>query len=178
MFSRTWLTVLAGSVVLWGMNQLGGGFSPPDAGAGALLPVPVPPSPAAAAAAVPGLAFVPRRGRGRRMRPIRGPWSGGTPSAVVRCWKATRSMRSSSFTASGRGRAVVAILDREARLAVELAAAPQAGALDPDLVWTAALGRAASDVRAFEADLVAWFDARASLGGDTAVLDSARAAEP
>ena len=30
MFSRTWLAVLAGSVVLWGMNQLGGGSSFPD----------------------------------------------------------------------------------------------------------------------------------------------------
>ena len=82
-----------------------------------------------------------------------------------------------AFVYGERSRAVVvAILDREARLAAELAAGPQAGALDPDLVWAAALGRAASDVRAFDAELVAWFDARAPLGDDAAVVVPAGAA--
>ena len=183
MFSRTWLAVLAGSVALWGMNQLGGGVPLPDAGAGGPLPVPAPPSPAAAAAAVPGLAACLEEVASSDPPAPSGPPVPDTPSVERRYRERCRPvLGGEAFDAFAlvygeRSRAAVAaILDREARLAVELAAGPQAGALDPDLVWAAALGRAASDVRAFDAELVAWFDARAPLGGDAAVVVPAGAA--
>ena len=172
MFSRTWVAVLAGSVVLWGMGQLGGGSFPDSAAVGGLA-VPAPVSPAEAAAAARGLAacleevvspdeaassgavrdvpFIERRYR-ERCRPLLG-GEAFDAFAVVYGERARA--------------AVAAILDREARLAAELAAAPQAAALDADMVWAAALGRAASDVRAFDAELVAWFHAweRPGAGG-------------
>ena len=175
MFSRTWLTVLAGSVALWAMNQLGAGFLPPDAGAGGALTVPAPPSPAAAAAVVEGLAscleevalsdapdaWPVERWYRERCRPVLG---GDAFDAFVVVY-------------GERSRTVVAaIVDREARLAAELAAAPNAGALDPDVVWAAAMGRAASDVREFSAELAAWLDARVLLAGDAAVVVPAGAA--
>ena len=179
MFSRTWLAVLAGSVALWGMNQLGGAPLP-DAGAGGLLPAPAPYSPAAAA--VPGLAACLEEVAFPDAAAPSGPPVPDARSVERRYRERCRPvLRGEAFDAFAlvygeRSRAAVAaILDREARLAVELAAGPQAGALDPDLVWAAALGRAASDVRAFDAELVAWFDARAPLGGDGAVVPAGAA---
>ncbi|MCY4122852.1 MAG: hypothetical protein OXG72_18235 [Acidobacteria bacterium] len=179
MFSRTWLAVLAGSVVLWGMGQLGGGLFPDSSAGGLAVPAPVSPADAAAAPrglaacleevvspdaaassrAAPDVAFVERRYR-ERCRPL---------------------LRGEVFDAFAvlygeRARAAVAaILDREARLAAELAAGPQAAALDADLVWAAALGRAASDVRAFDVALDAWFDAweRPRSGGAVVSPDGA-----
>ena len=176
MFSRTWLAVLAGSVALWGMNQLGGGVPLPDAGAGGL-------SPAAAAAAVPGLAACLEEVASPDAPAPSGPPVPDARSVERRYRERCRPvLGGEAFDAFAlvygeRSRAAVAaILDREARLAVELAAGPQAGALDPDLVWAAALGRAASDARAFDAELVAWFDARAPSGRDAAVVVPAGAA--
>ena len=178
MFSRTWLAVLAGSVALWGMNQLGGGVPLPDAGAGGL-------SPAAAGRGGPGTGGVPRRGRGARMRRrlrgrpcgTLGRSSGGyrercRPVLGGEAFDAFALRLRRAVAGGGSPRSWI----REARLAVELTAGPQAGALDPDLVWAAALGRAASDARAFDAELVAWFDARAPSGGDAAVVVPAGAA--
>ena len=175
MFSRTWLTVLAGSVALWAMNQLGAGFLPRDAGADGALAVPAPPSPAAAAAAVEGLVSC--------LDEVA--LSDATDGWPVERWYRERcrpALGGDAFDVfvvvyGERSRLVVAgILDREARLAAELAAAPHAGALDPDLVWAAALGRAAFDVREFAAELAAWFDARVALAGDGAVVVPAGAA--
>jgi len=189
-FSRTWLAVLAGSVALWGMNQLGGAPVPPDPGAGSAPPVRAP-GPPAAAAAVPRLAacldeaasldvaavpdpvvrdvpFVERRYRAR-CRPV-------LDGEVFDAFAVAYGERSRA--------AVAAILEREERLAAELVAGPQAAALDPDAVWAAALGRAASDARAFGVELAAWFDARApaagagwpvAAAGEGAVVDSAGA---
>ena len=169
MFSRTWLAVLAGSVALWGMNQLGAGPPSPEPDAGSVSParasdfssVAVPELAAcldqvvsldaavSAGSVVQGASSVERRYR-ERCRP-------GLDGGAFDAFAAAYGERS-------RG-AVALILEREERLAAELVSGPQAGALDPDVVWAAALGRAASDARAFYAELVAWFDTRAPAGG-------------
>ena len=182
MFSRTWLAVLAGSVVLWGMGQLGGGASLPDVDAdGLALSAPV--SLSAPAAAVRALAACLDEAASSDAPAPSGP---PVPAASSVEWRYRERCRPVlggeafdpfAVVYGERSRAAVAaILDREARLAAELVAGPQAGTLDPDVVWAAAVGRAASDVRAFDAELVAWFDARAPLGGDAAVVVSAGAA--
>ena len=183
MFSRTWLAVLAGSVVLWGMNRIGAGPSSPVSDAGGVPSARTSGSFSVAAAAVPGLAacldevasldaaapaISGRRETAsveRRYRERCRPWLYGAAFDVFAGAYGERSRA-----------AVAAILDREERLAVELVAGPQAAALDPDVVWAAALTRAASDARAFDDALVSWFDARAPASGaaePAAALDDA-----
>lgn len=179
MFSRTWLAVLAGSVVLWGMGQLGGGGSFPDLDPGGLA-IPAPVSPAAAAASASGLAACLEEAGS--LDASASSASGAQDASLVerryheRCRPLIRGAAFDAFAVvyGERSRAAVAaIVDREARLAAELAAGPQAGALDPDVVWAAALRRAASDVRGFEAELAAWFDARlASVGAGSVVVSA------
>ncbi len=171
MFSRTWLAVLAGSVALWGMNQLGGGPSLPDPGAGDISPARALGS-LAAAAAVPRLAACLDEAASLDAAAVPGPVVQDVPFVErryrARCRPVLDGEAFDAFAAAYGERsraAVAAILEREERLAAELVAGPQAAALDPDAVWAAALGRAALDARAFGAELVAWFDARAPAGG-------------
>lgn len=83
---------------------------------------------------------------------------------VVESWyrrACVSQLQSSSFDAfvaayGERSRArVEAILAREEDLAAELLAGAGGAVLDPDLVWEAALGRSAAQLRAFGNDLVA-----------------------
>lgn len=176
-FSRTWIAVLAGSVALWGMSRLGEGVSAPDVGAGSVFPASEHGSAATApaglaacledvaslggTAGVPGPALqdgspVARRYR-ERCRPL---LSGAAFDAFA-------------FAYGERSRGVVAaILEREERLAAELVAGLQGAALDPDVVWAAALLRAALDVRGFADELSAWFDEEVSAGGGGAGFPS------
>jgi len=181
-FSRTWLAVLAGSAVLWGMNQLGG-VAPlpvPDAGGGPRTRAAG--SPAVAGVAVPELAACLDAVASLDAVPRAGPPAQDASSVEGRYRDRCRPvLDGAAFDAFAvvygeRSRAVVtAILDREERLAAELVAGPRAAALDPDVVWAAALGRAASDAQAFHVELVAWFDARAVSGGGAAVAAPAGA---
>ena len=163
MFSRAWLAILAGSFALWGMSQLGGGPSPTGPGEGGAVSV----SPAAASDAVPALAACLEDAASpdpdsREVLPVQ---------RRYRRW-CLPLLGGDAFDAFAvvygeRSRAVVSgIVSREARLAVEVAAGPQGTGLDPDVVWAAALVRAASDLRDFERDLSAWFDARVPVGDD------------
>jgi len=170
-FSRTWLAVLAGSVALWGMNQLGGGPSLPDPGARGVSPSSWALGSSAAAAAVPGLAACLDAAAALDAGAPGGPVVQDVPFVErryrARCRPVLDGEAFDAFAAAYGERsraAVAAILEREERLAAELVAGPQAAALDPDAVWAAALGRAALDARAFGAELVAWFDARAPAG--------------
>ncbi len=172
MFSRTWLAVLAGSVALWGMNQLGGGPSLPDPGAGSVSPSAWALGSSAAAAAVPALAACLDEVATLDAAAAGGPVVQDVPFVErryrARCRPVLDGEAFDAFAAAYGERsraAVAAILEREERLAVELVAGPQAAALDPDAVWAAALGRAALDARAFGAELVAWFDAMTPAGG-------------
>ncbi len=174
-FSRTWLAVLAGSLALWGMSRLGG-VSLPDA-VGSEPPVLTARSSAAAAEAVPALtacledvaALDLHTAVGSDVLPVAtryGRWC--RPLVDGEAFDAF------SVVYGERSRAVVlAILEREQRLAAELAADPRGGELDPDVIWAAALRRAVSDVRAFEVELLAWFDTRFPIGGDGAAADLA-----
>ena len=54
--------------------------------------------------------------------------------------------------------AVAAILDREEGLAAGVAGGAGGVAFDADVVWEAALARAAADVRLFRDGLLAWFE--------------------
>lgn len=171
MFSRTWLAVLAGSVALWGMNQLGGAPALPDPGAGG-APAARAPGRSAAAAAVPRLAACLDEAASLDAAAPGGPVVRDVPFVErryrARCRPVLDGEAFDAFAAAYGERsraALAAILDREERLAAELVAGPQAAALDPDVVWAAALGRAASDARAFAAELAAWFDARAPAAG-------------
>lgn len=180
MFSRTWIAVLAGSVALWGMSRLGEGVSAPDVGSGSVFPASAPGSaataPAELAACLEQVASLGGTAAGagpaaqdgssvaRRYREGCRPLLGGAPFNAF------------AFAYGERSRGVVAaILEREERLAAELAAGPQGAALDPDVVWTAALLRAALDVRGFADELSAWFDARTSAGGDGVAVPAAGA---
>ena len=163
MFSRTWITVLAGSVALWGMSRLGEGVSAPDVGAGSAVPASAHGSAGTAPA---GLAACLEE-----VASLDGPAAPAGSSVVQRYRERCRPLvGGAAFDAFAlvygeRSRAVVlAILEREERLAAELIAGPQGAALDPDVVSAAALLRAALDVRAFVAELSAWFDARVPAG--------------
>lgn len=192
MFSRTWLAVLAGSFVVWGMNQIGAGPSLPASGTGGAGQVrPLGSSPAAAAA-VPGLAACLDEVASLDAAASSGSGVQEAPSVERRYRERCRpGLDGAGFGAFAiaygeRSRAAVAaILDREERLAAELVAGPQAAVLDSDVVWAAALTRAASDVRAFDDELAAWFDARApssgaavSVGAPDAAGAKARAGAP
>ena len=177
-FSRTWIAVLAGSFVLWGMSRLGGvsvsepgGDVPSGLTSGSL---------AAAAEAVPALAAcledVAALDRDA-------PADAEALSIAGRYGRWCRSLLDAeafdAFVAvyGERSRmAVLAILEREERLAAELAADPPGVVLDPDVIWAAALSRAASDVRFFEAELSAWFDAWSPPGGDGAGVSAGNVA--
>jgi hypothetical protein len=170
-FSRTWLAVLAGSLVLWGINQIGAGPPSPAPDPGDVPPAPAPASPSAAADAVPVLAACLDAVVALDVAAPAGPGVREVLSVERRYRDHCRPvLDGAAFDAFAvaygvRSRAVVAaILDREERLAAEVLGGP-AAVLDPDVVWAAALARAASDARAFENELVAWFGARVPASG-------------
>lgn len=161
MFSRTWLAVLAGSLALWGMGRLGGVSLPEPLGS--QPPVLTARSSAAAAEAVPALAACledvaaldPDAAAGSDVLPVAGRYG-----RWCRPLLDGEAFDAFSVVYGERSRAVVlAILEREQRLAAELAADPRRGTLAPDVIWAAALRRAASDVRVFDVELSGWFDA-------------------
>ncbi|MDE2906652.1 MAG: hypothetical protein OXQ28_11280 [Acidobacteriota bacterium] len=175
MFSRTWMAVLAGSLALWGMSRLGG-VSLSDPGGGA-PPVPPSDSSVAAAEAVSALAAClediaaldPHAAAGSDVLPVAGRYG-----RWCRPLLDGEAFDAFSVVYGERSRVVVlAILEREQRLAAELAADPRRGTLAPDVIWAAALRRAASDVRAFEVELLAWFDAWSPVRGDGAAAGRA-----
>ena len=64
--------------------------------------------------------------------------------------------------------AVAAILDREEGLAAGVAGGAGGIAFDADVVWEAALARAAADVLSFRDGLLAWFERHAPASGAVA----------
>lgn len=160
MFSRTWLAVLAGSLALWGMSRLGGVSLPEQVGSEP--PVLTARSSAAAAEALPALAAcledvaaLDPDAAGSDVLPVAGRYARWCRPLVD-----GEAFAAFSLVYGERSRAVVlAILEREQRLAAEVAADPRRGTLAPDVIWAAALRRAAADVRVFDAELSGWFDA-------------------
>lgn len=164
MVGRTWFAVLAGSVVLWSVSQIGQGLSPLD--------------PPAAGDFFPSATVTARRGADAVAACLERVASfgvsavadldpGDDPSVAGRYRRECRPLFRGSgldvfvFGYGERSRdVVIGIVEREARLAAELVAGPQGATLDPDVVWAAALIRAAADVREFTAELFDWFAAR------------------
>ncbi|MYD87562.1 MAG: hypothetical protein F4018_00170 [Acidobacteria bacterium] len=174
-FSRTWIAVLAGSVALWGMSRLGDGVSVPDVGAGSVPPV----SASGSAATAPGRLAACLEQVASLDGTAAAAGSVATDALAVerryraRCRPLLGGAAFDAFALAygERSRGVVAaIVEREERLAAELIAGPQGAVLDPDVVWAAALLRAAQDVRGFAAELSAWFDARFPVGADQVVV--------
>lgn len=124
MFSRTWITVLAGSVALWGMSRLGEGVLGPDVGAGSAVPA------SAHGSAGTGLRVwrhVWRRSLRLTVR-LRPDGSSVVQRYRERCRPLVGGAAFDAFALvyGERSRAVVlAILEREERLAAELIAGPQ-----------------------------------------------------
>ena len=169
MFSRTWLAVLAGSLALWGMNSLGAGGSLLDVVTGGVVR-PLRVWSPAASAALGRLAACLEQAAPRAGDASRGDSSYASRMPAVERWyreQCRSRVEGEAFDGFAlaygeRSRAAaMAILDREEALVAGVLGAPDAGGLDPGVVWEAALGRAAADLRAFGDELVVWFEARA-----------------
>lgn len=168
MFSRTWLVVLAGSLALWAMNQLGGGSPLVEGIAGPGDPPGRPRqwTPESASALAELAACLDGAAAGARAAVHADPgYPAGMPA--VERWYRERcrvQVYGEFFDAFAvaygeRSRAVVvAILYREEGLAAGVA---EGAALDADVVWEAALSRAAADVLSFRHALLAWFERHA-----------------
>ena len=168
MFSRTWLVVLAGSLALWAMNQLGGGSPLVEGIAGPGDPPGRPRqwTPESASALAELAACLDGAAAGARAAVHADPgYPAGMPA--VERWYRERcrvQVHGEFFDAFAvaygeRSRAVVvAILYREEGLAAGVA---EGAALDADVVWEAALSRAAADVLSFRHALLAWFERHA-----------------
>ena len=173
MFSRAWVAVLAGSVALWTMNELGGGAPLLDGAGGSDRPSSrVRAWSSAASSALEDLAACLDRaaaaGRGVGAADVVDGVSLVERWYRERCRPGVDGAAFDAFAVSygERSRAAVfAILNREERLAEEVVAGLQAAVLDPGVVWEAALARAAVDVRSLHGELVAWFEVRAPTGG-------------
>lgn len=164
-FSRTWVAIVAASVALWGFGRFSAGVFVDEAVSGGGLPTARtrPRSPAVAPHALGELAACldDAAAFARAQPAISAP---AAPAVgVVESWyrrACVSQLQSSSFDAfvaayGERSRArVEAILAREEDLAAELLAGAGGVALDPDLVWEAALGRTAAQLRGFGNDLV------------------------
>ena len=177
MFSRTWLAVLAGSLALWGMNSLGAGGSLLDVVTGGVRPRRAW-SPAASAE-VGRLAACLEQAASRAGAALReDPLYASRMPAVERWYREQcrprvdgQAFDDFAVAYGERSRAAAAaILDREEALVAGVLGASGAGGLDPGVVWEAALGRAAADLRTFGDELVVWFEARAS--SQPALLDA------
>ena len=171
MFSRTWLAVLAGSLALWVMNQVGGGSPLVEGIAG---PGDAPGRSrqwtAASASALAGLAACLDGAAAGARAAVHA--DSGYPAGMpaVERWYRERcrvQVDAEFFDAFAvaygeRSRAAVAaILDREEGLAAGVAGGAGGVAFDADVVWEAALARAAADVRLFRDGLLAWFERHA-----------------
>lgn len=165
MFSRTWVAIVAASVVLWGFGRFSAGVVVNEPVGSGGLPTARSRSRSPAVArdvlgefaacldAAPGFA---------REQPA----TSAPPDpdvAVVESWYrrvCVSQLQGPSFdafvTAYGeRSRVrVEAILAREEALPAELLSGADGAAVDSDLVWEAALGRTATQLRAFGDDLV------------------------
>ena len=171
MFSRTWLAVLAGSLALWVMNQVGGGSPFVDGIAGPADSLSRSRQwTAESASALAGLAAC-LEGAAAGARAAAGADSGypaGMPAVErwyrERCRVQVDGEFFDAFAVAYGERsraAVAAILDREEGLAAGVAGGAGGAALDADVVWEAALARAAADVRSFRDGLLAWFERHA-----------------
>ena len=171
MFSRTWLAVLAGSLALWVMNQVGGGSPLVEGIAG---PGDAPGRSrqwtAASASALAGLAACLEGAPAGARAAVHA--DSGYPAGMpaVERWYRERcrvQVDGEFFDAFAvaygeRSRAAVAaILDREEGLAAGVAGGAGGVAFDADVVWEAALARAAADVLSFRDGLLAWFERHA-----------------
>ncbi len=168
MFSRTWLVVLAGSLALWAMNQLGGGSPLVEGIAGPGDPPGRPrqwtPESASALAELAACLDGAAAGAMAAVHADSG-YPAGMPAVErwyrERCRVQVYGEFFDAFAVAYGERsraAVAAILYREEGLAAGVA---DGAALDADVVWEAALSRAAADVLSFRDALLAWFERHA-----------------